>query len=344
MSCNYAEGLSEYEDKGVLGLPEKFDSEASVTNKCLQLIKWIKEAKHVVVHTGAGISTAAGIPDFRGPNGVWTLEKEGKKPKMNISFNEAIPTKTHMALKHLIEKNYVHYIISQNIDGLHLRTGVPRTHLAELHGNMFIGQCDTCDSQFVRTSATTTVGQKYLGEFCKREVRGRSCRGKLRDTVLDWEAGLPENDLEMSDYHSSLADINICLGTTLQIVPSGNLPLRCKKYGGKLVIVNLQPTKHDKKADLIINTYVDVVLENIMKHLNLEIPEYSKEVDPTKNQVGYAIVEWDILKVDVKMFKAMYEEKQREYREKKQLENVSKRQTGVKRKGRLKKVEYFKEK
>ncbi|KAL1487747.1 hypothetical protein ABEB36_015583 [Hypothenemus hampei] len=244
MSCNYAEGLSEYEDKGVLGLPEKFEATDKVGEKCLLLSKWIKEAKHVVVHTGAGISTASGIPDFRGPNGVWTLEKQGLKPEINVSFNEAIPTKTHMALKHLVEKELVHYIISQNIDGLHLRTGLPRTHLAELHGNMFIGQCDTCDSQFVRTTATSTVGQKYLGEFCKREVRGRSCRGKLKDTILDWEADLPENDLEMSDYHSSLADLNICLGTTLQIVPSGNLPLRCKKYGGKLVIVNLQSTKH----------------------------------------------------------------------------------------------------
>lgn len=76
---------------------------------------------------------------------MWTLEKEGKKPNINISFNDAIPTKTHMALKHLLEKKNIHYIISQNIDGLHLRSGVDRKFLSELHGNMFIGQCNTCD-------------------------------------------------------------------------------------------------------------------------------------------------------------------------------------------------------
>lgn len=325
MSCSYAEGLSEYEDKGVLGLPEKFDGDSEVSEKCFLLSKWIKESKHVVVHTGAGISTAAGIPDFRGPNGVWTLEREGKKPDINISFNEAVPTKTHMALKELVEKNYVKYIVSQNIDGLHLKSGIPRTHLAELHGNMFIGQCDTCESQFVRTAATTSVGQKYLGEFCKREVRGRSCRGKLKDTILDWEAGLPDADLEVSDYHSSLADLNICLGTTLQIVPSGNLPLRCKKYGGKLVVVNLQATKHDKKADLIINTYVDNVLENIMKHLGLEIPEYSKGIDPTKNQDGWSVVPWDISKSQVDTLKTEFVTKQKEHRERRKLDITAKR-------------------
>nr|CAH7744604.1 unnamed protein product [Callosobruchus chinensis] len=246
MSCNYADGLSHYENKGILGTPEKFDNEEKVDEKCAVLAEWIKNSKHVVVHTGAGISTSAGIPDFRGPNGVWTLEKQGKKPNINISFNDAIPTKTHMALKHLIDKQYVHYIISQNIDGLHLKTGMSRANIAELHGNMFVEHCNVCESQFVRSSATTSVGQKCLNTDCKRSatLRARSCRGKLYDTILDWEDSLPEIDLEMSDYQSSIADLNICLGTTLQIVPSGNLPLKCKKYGGKVVIVNLQPTKH----------------------------------------------------------------------------------------------------
>lgn len=115
------------------------------------------------------------ISSLRGTNGVWTLEQKGLKPSMNISFDEAIPTKTHMALKKLIEaskcrwmkksyKNFkfynylsisvcykiflflekVKFIISQNIDGLHLRSGISRQHLAELHGNMFTEQCDKC--------------------------------------------------------------------------------------------------------------------------------------------------------------------------------------------------------
>lgn len=81
---------------------------------------------------------------FSGPKGVWTLEKEGKAPQVNVSFSEAIPTKCHMALKALLDSGHIKYIVSQNIDGLHLRSGVKRKNLAELHGNMFIENCDKC--------------------------------------------------------------------------------------------------------------------------------------------------------------------------------------------------------
>lgn len=96
-------------------------------------------------NVGAGISTAAGIPDFRGPNGVWTLEEKGEKPKMNVSFDLAAPTFTHMALSALIESGYVKYVVSQNIDGLHLRSGLKRASMSELHGNMFVAQCSFCE-------------------------------------------------------------------------------------------------------------------------------------------------------------------------------------------------------
>ena len=89
MSCSYAEGLSPYENKGKLGLPETFDSEEGVEEKVEKLFKWMNESKHVVVYTGAGISTSAGIPDFRGPKGVLTLEEKGLKPDINISWDDA---------------------------------------------------------------------------------------------------------------------------------------------------------------------------------------------------------------------------------------------------------------
>ena len=102
--------------------------------------------------------------------------------------------------------------------------------------------------------------------------------------MLDWEDELPDSDLSLSDSHSVLADLSIVMGSTLQIIPAGNMPTYTKKYHttGKLVICNLQPTKQDKKADLNIHTFVDDVMEMLMKNLGLEIPEYNKEEDPVR--------------------------------------------------------------
>ena len=89
MSCSYAEGLSPYDNKGKLGQPESFDSDDVLEQKVEQLFQWYKQSRHVVFYTGAGISTSAGIPDFRGPKGVWTLEKKGLKPDINVSWDDA---------------------------------------------------------------------------------------------------------------------------------------------------------------------------------------------------------------------------------------------------------------
>ena len=93
------------------------------------LKKWIQSSKHTVIYTGAGVSTSAGIPDFRGPKGVWTLERKGLKPDTNISWDDAKPTKTHMAIAKLIEEEKCQFVMSQNIDGLHLRSGIHRYSL-----------------------------------------------------------------------------------------------------------------------------------------------------------------------------------------------------------------------
>jgi NAD+-dependent protein deacetylase sirtuin 6 len=125
-----------------------------------------------------------------------------------------------MALRKLMDENLIHYIVTQNIDGLHLKSGIDRSKISELHGNMFIDQCNICKRyifllnmrifdllqyfrQFTRQSPTPTVGQKYVGSPCPSEQsKGRPCRGKLHDTILDWEHSLPDDDLEMADMHS----------------------------------------------------------------------------------------------------------------------------------------------
>ncbi|KAK3100799.1 hypothetical protein FSP39_025465 [Pinctada imbricata] len=279
MSVNYSAGLSPYEHKGKCGQPETFDTCDSVRDKVYQLAELVRNSKHLVVHTGAGISTSAGIPDFRGPKGVWTLEERGEIPNVDVTFEKARPTKTHMALVALEKAGIVKYVITQNIDGLHVRSGFPRNRLSELHGNMFVEECDKCGAQFIRANSVPTMALRPTGNPCTfTKSGGRLCRGRMHDTILDWEDSLPERDLEMADEHSKKADLSLTLGTSLQIVPSGNLPLRAKKNDGKLVIVNLQTTKHDKKADIKINTYVDDVMIQLCNSLGITIPEYTSPV------------------------------------------------------------------
>ncbi|XP_066508493.1 NAD-dependent protein deacylase sirtuin-6-like isoform X1 [Hoplias malabaricus] len=277
MSVNYAAGLSPYADKGICGLPEVFDGPGDVKEKVAALAQLIRDSQYFVVHSGAGISTSAGIPDFRGPKGVWTMEEKGETPHFDTTFEEAKPSLTHMALLQLQRAGYLKYLISQNVDGLHLRSGFPRDRLSELHGNMFVEECEKCGKQYVRDTVIGVMGLKPTGRFCEvTRSRGlRACRGKLISTILDWEDSLPDRDLSRADEASRRADLALTLGTSLQIKPSGDLPLLTKRTEGKVVIVNLQPTKHDKHAHLRIHGYVDEVMCQLMKLLGLEIPEWA---------------------------------------------------------------------
>ncbi len=186
-----------------------------------------------------------------------------------------------------------------------MRSSIPRKQISEVHGNMFIEECVKCRKQFIRSDPAPTVGKKFVGETCRNKTR--PCRGQLFDNILDWEDDLPEDDMYLASLWSTIADLNLCLGTTLQIMPSGSLPLKSKKYGGKVAICNLQPTKYDKKADLIIHTYVDDVFEKLLKRLGIEdIPEYNASKDPTKNNV---LEEWTISSQEIKRVESLHKER-----------------------------------
>jgi len=146
MDCrtvNYAARLSYREDKGTIGMPEEPDEESGIDEKIRLLVALVRSSKYCVVLTGAGISTAAGISDFRGPNGVWTLEARGISVSAtdNSVFEIAQPTLTHMSIVGLVNAGIVKHVISQNVDGLHLRSGLARHSLSELHGNLFSEVC-----------------------------------------------------------------------------------------------------------------------------------------------------------------------------------------------------------
>ncbi|NWR24259.1 SIR6 deacetylase, partial [Emberiza fucata] len=231
--------------------PQIFDPPEELERKVQELAELIRSSSHVVFHTGAGISTASGIPDFRGPNGVWTMEEKGLSPKFDTTFENARPSKTHMALLGLQRVGILKFLVSQNVDGLHVRSGFPRWAGVPIPPWAELGSAAPREQlcphrQYVRDAVVGSMGLKPTGRLCSvTKARGlRACRGKLRDTILDWEDSLPDRDLTLADEACRKADLSVTLGTSLQIKPSGNLPLITKKRGGKLVIVNLQATKH----------------------------------------------------------------------------------------------------
>ncbi|GAY55081.1 hypothetical protein CUMW_161750 [Citrus unshiu] len=261
MSLGYAEKLSYREDVGSVGMSEIFDPPHLLQQK----------SKHLVAFTGAGISTSCGIPDFRGPKGVWTLQREGKGvPEASLPFDRAMPSITHMALVELEKAGILKFVISQNVDSLHLCSGIPREKLAELHGNSFREICPSCGVEYMRDFEIETIGMKKTPRRCS-DVK---CGSRLKDTVLDWEDALPPVEMNPAEENCRMADVVLCLGTSLQITPACNLPLKSLRGGGKIVIVNLQQTPKDKKASLVVHAPVDKVIAGVMHHLNLWIPPY----------------------------------------------------------------------
>nr|XP_023906011.1 NAD-dependent protein deacetylase SRT1-like isoform X2 [Quercus suber] len=250
MSLGFAEKLSYKENVGSVGMSEIFDPPHVLQQKIENLAALIRKSKHLVAFTGAGISTSCGIPDFRGPKGVWTLQHEGKGvPEASLPFHRAMPSITHMALVALEKAGILKFVISQNVDSLHLRSGIPREKIAELHGNSFRELCPSCGEEYLRDFEVETIGMKQTSRHCK-------CGARLKDTVLDWEDELPLKELNPAVEQCRMADVVLCLGTSLQITPACDLPFQTLRGGGRVIIVNLQ------------------VIAGVMHDLNLQIPPY----------------------------------------------------------------------
>lgn len=290
-AAGYSGRLSECSHKGKLNLPDEPDPALAVVGKVKALAAMIRDSPHTVLHSGAGLSTSAGIADFRGPTGVWTVEAQksrgkggggrggdgggdgrGPQPKKSsVSFERATPTLAHMAIAALLSAGHVQYIVSQNVDGLHLRSGVPRDALSELHGNLFVECCPSCDNkEYLRDYQTTSVGfQPIAGHEC-------ACGSTLTDKALDWEDNLPERDLERAQEHSQRAALAIVVGSSCQMTPARNLPFRTRVKGAKAAIVNLSKTKLDDRFAMRVRAPCDTVFALLLAELDLPLPRYER--------------------------------------------------------------------
>ncbi len=210
------------------------------------------EAHYPVFFTGAGISTESGISDFRGPDGVWTRRDKGLAPKpMKISWDAVEPNSGHYALVELQKMGKLKFLISQNVDNLHLKSGIQPDYLAELHGNRTRLRCPRCEK---------TVDQSADSAPC-------SCGVALKSSVVDFGQSLPQKDLAESYEHSRRSDLFVVVGSSLVVTPASDMPSEALMAGAKLVILNQGETPFDKQTHLRFYEKIGDVLPLAVKRL-----------------------------------------------------------------------------
>jgi NAD-dependent SIR2 family protein deacetylase len=225
---------------------------ATLEKKIQTLAQWLYESRHPVVFTGAGISTDSGLPDFRGPDGLWIRRDKGlpEKPE-KVRYRDAKPNSGHDAIVELQRIGKLSFLISQNVDNLHLKSGIRPELLAELHGNLSKMRCRKCGKTTDRSLGETNC----------------QCGGTLVKSIVDFGQSLPEKDLMLSFHHSGKCDLFIVVGSSLVVSPAADMPLEALRAGARLVIINLGETPFDGQAHLRFNEMIDDVLPPAVKIL-----------------------------------------------------------------------------
>ncbi|MFW9904016.1 MAG: NAD-dependent deacetylase [Candidatus Thorarchaeota archaeon] len=233
----------------------------------------IAASKYLVVFTGAGISTESGLPDYRGPEGVWTLREKGLKPKLPRKPMHLIePNPAHYAVLDLYKFGFLKYLISQNVDNLHIKSGIPVEIIAELHGNFDRMKCLSCDSRFLKTE----IGwEDYLHGKGYRTEQPRSnqpkcprCnKGRIISSVVNFNDPMPEKEMVESEKHSRMCDVMLVIGSTLSVFPAANFPIIAKNSGATLIIINMGKTELDGLADIRIEGKAGEILPRIVDEI-----------------------------------------------------------------------------
>ena len=234
---------------------------------------WLRAASRVVVLTGAGISTESGIPDFRGPKGVWTKNPAAEKTatleyylgdpdvrrrawqnRLDSEYWTAEPNAAHHALVDLERRGAMHFLVTQNIDGLHHAAGQSPGIIIEIHGNVREAKCMSCDW---RGPMAETLDRLRAGD---PDPACLVCGGILKSATISFGENLVAADLERAQREAARADVFLALGTSLGVYPAAALPEIALRAGARLVIVNEQETPFDSVADVVLRDRLETVL------------------------------------------------------------------------------------
>ena len=238
---------------------------------------WARGAKRIVVLTGAGISTESGIPDFRGPEGVWTKNPGAEKmatlqhyladPEVRVQawrnrvespMWSAEPNAAHRAVADLDRRVELHLLVTQNIDGLHQKAGSSPERVVEIHGTVHEAKCMSCGWRGPMAPVLERVGAGEIDPPCA------DCGGILKSATISFGENLVPEDLDRAQRASAAADLFLALGTSLTVYPAAGLPELALAAGGRLVVMNAQDTPFDSMADAVVREPLGEVLPNLV--------------------------------------------------------------------------------
>ncbi len=237
------------------------------------LREWFDEAQRVVALTGAGISTESGIPDYRGPNGVWTrnpaaeklatlqnyladpeVRKASWRGRLDHPAFTAKPNAGHTALVTLEQRGKLHALITQNVDGLHLLAGSSPEKVIEVHGNLHGVICMECGW---KGSMQPTLDRVRAGE---EDPSCACCGGILKSDTISFGQALVPHVIDRAMRVAEETDLLLAVGSTLQVYPVAHAVPIAKSRGARVVIVNNQPTQFDSLADVVLREPIGKVL------------------------------------------------------------------------------------
>ena len=234
----------------------------------------IQQSQRAVIFTGAGISTESGIPDFRGPNGIWNKvspiefsdfvnseyhRRESWKRKFSgDGMSGAEPNAGHKAIAELIHMGKASHIITQNVDGLHQKSGVPDQLVIELHGNAGYARCLDCQKRF----ELPNLKKKFLADgtipYCD------VCNGIVKTATISFGQPMPVSEMQRAEEATMSCDLFMALGSSLVVYPAAGFPVMAKRNGAKLVIVNNESTDLDSLCDLVLHRQIGPTMSAVV--------------------------------------------------------------------------------
>ena len=241
----------------------------------------VRMARRGVAFTGAGISTDSGIPDFRGPNGVWKTQtpvmyedfmndreariRAWKRAADNYRARQGVkPNAGHFALAELQRRGHLAAIVTQNVDGLHTEAG--SSNVIELHGSTRESACQWCGRSWPTQYIVERCEHGDLAPDCD------DCAGPIKTKTVSFGQSMPQDEMHKAAEVTSNSDLYIAIGSTLLVEPAASFPRMARRAGASLVILNNAETPLDDYADLVLREQISETLQEVMRRLGYALP------------------------------------------------------------------------